>query len=478
MNKDQTYGSLTQQDDGRKERVGARCCNSPQKDTKLRTHLQSLNLKLGELKSIMDEFQEAVATTERHDSQQRKSSDYRRANRLEPGAADSILVYRLCSLFDFLQELYDFDDAGVFLCDAEGRDIETLALSSQSAGDESSGELGSQVRILWEKGDIVPAIGQEKRHILSTPEEGRFLVIPFRIMDGRDGFWVMYFRRNPAPGKESSKDMVLWTEIVSSCIESSCMMNLDDSPRGGDSDSVEREKVYTTTRMGRALTHEINNPLQVIMGRAQLLKMNRRKSSTPQTSEKILDAIESSAGKICSLVKNFSDYLHRQSTHIVDRGEVNLLHILKSDFPLIRYLLNSRRIKLETSLPGSLPSVFGNPGELEMAILSLIWELEGWLSSGGSISIKASAHDEYVRLDVHGEATEVPTENLDPACLVSCDRIGRACRAVEKSGGSLKLEDTSDQEVRFCMEFAVAPCEQSKGEPGHEDADAPNADRT
>ncbi len=468
MDLKQTYGGLNLPQD-QKDNRGAESGphHSHERETLLRSQFRSLNLKLDQMTSMVGELSQAMVEMEQKDSPEPDSKQTWASAPWEDEDKESVLIYRLCSLMDLLRETYGFGDAGVFLCDRRTGGIKNLAFSSQSSSDENLQEFQEQTRRMWESGDIHLAIREEKRHTVSVPEKGSFLIIPFKIMGTTDGFWVMNFRQNVFPENRSTADMVVWTEIIRSCIESLYVENITASPQGYKFGLLEKEKVYATTQLGRALTHEINNPLQVILGRTQLLRMNHKKSPS-SSNQKILEALENSATKISSLVKDFSDHLHRQSTEIGDREEVNVLHILNSDLALLAYLLNSRKVKLETDFEDKLPPVLGNPGDLEMAVLILIWELEGWLASGGTVRLRVRAEGEHVWLDLQGRATEKQVEPPDPDRLISGERVKTASGILERLGGRLEPNSGRGDEFGFRVKLVAASAIPRKPQPSPE----------
>lgn len=460
MNLDQTYGSLTLQDDEEAEVAGTESHSHPHpKRKELRAQLESLNSKLEELSSFMEEFSEATSACNPEDMAKPDPKEACGMTFPQGCMEDSMLTYRLCSLLDNLRGIYGFTDAGVFLCNSSSQGVESLALSVKSSREESAQEFEKQVKNLWEDGEIDSAINQKKRQIFSVPPGGSFVVVPFRVMDTRDGFWAMHFEKTSLPERKSTGELSFWTELLSLCIENSYWVKPVVIRRKGEADLLQKERLYTTTQLSRALMHEINNPLQVIVGRIQLLKMSEKKSSGVQKDGNVLDSIEANSGRICSLVKNFSDHLHRQSAKITGEGEVNLLHILNSDLALIKYLLNSQKITFETELEGKAPSVLGNPIELETAILGLIWELEDRLSSGGSITLRGATEDGFLRLDVHGTVKEGQKADLNPARMISANRLKMASGVLEKLGGSLSVDGSPEGDVNICIRLNALPME-------------------
>ncbi len=457
MNINQTCGSLTPRRRGRaKSKAKARQPNSDHPEAKLQKQLDSLSQRFNQLGLIVGQFSEAVTSSGQTDA---PGNDWPKPSppaAPESDLAEPLLTYRLCSLLDFLRDLYGFGDAGVFAGGKENGKLDTLASSPKPGHEESGAEFAGQIEAMWKSGNLDSVVKQNKREVLSLPETGRLVVMPFKFAEAGEGFWITQFDGDMVPGKKSFADMVLWTELISACVQNSYLTSPSSPRREDEPYHVDGERLYTTAQLCRALMHEINNPLQVILGRTQLLKMNQRRSSGPGADGKILGALETNANKICSLLKDFSDHLHRQFGQIPERGEVNLLHIVRSDLRLLRYLLGSDKIGLEATLDGKLPLVQGNPRDLEQAFLSLTWELRDRLPLGGSLRLEAFQQAGFVCLDVHCSGKDDLTGG-GPDCqeFNSSDRIGMASNILHRFGGSLEFEETSVAGTKLRLTFPI-----------------------
>ena len=375
------------------------------------------------------------------------------------------LTYQLSSLLDFLKQLYGFKDCGVFLLNYGNTDTEKIFLSTGSNGDETSQGLEDEVKALWRRGDIASAVTQKRRMILPAEKKGMILIIPFKILDQKDGFWVAHFKsagskfgQAISPEKGSSADMLFWIELMVSCIENSYLKKSSLSLQKDKSYHIETEKLFTMAELSRAMVHEINNSLQVILGRTQLLRMSEKKSPKTPSGVNILETIEGNANRICLILKDFSDHLHRHSDETTDAGEVNIQHILKSNLVLLKYILKSNRIKFELNLDDDLPTVYGNPGQLELAFLSLIWEIQDHLSSGGSICLQTSIEEKSLCLNIYSAGKEMHKDGCPEfADLKTNDRFKMVSKILERYHGDLKSEKLSDTEMKLSFRFHIVP---------------------
>jgi hypothetical protein len=459
MRSDQTSEDITLTDVPITRTTSEKKTSQPDKKRrKSQKLLDSLTSRVEELLRIKDDLQQTIVVSDADKQlggeKTTKTSVGERPD--EDTIVEPELNYRLSSLLDFLRQLHGFKDCGVFLLKEENAALETLVLSPGPTGYEDIQNFEDGVNERWRSGHIRQAIDEKKRVVLPTKDEGSFLVVPFKVLDEKDGFWVAHFRTSVPLEKKSCEELLSWTDLITSCVENYCLKQLFQSPQSEIGTHADSEKLFSTVQLTRAMVHETNNSLQVILGRSQLLKMDERKSSSASPKIKNLETIETSCNQACSVLKNFSDYLHRQFDEITDSGEVNLHHILKSNLVLIEYLLKSKQIKLNLDFGEDLPLVSGNPGELEQAFLVLFWEIKDLLASGGSVLLTMSAKKDMLHLVMSCKAKgHLEHEGTDFADLESRSRLKTVSKALTKHGGELNVEKPEDLQIRFELRFPI-----------------------
>ncbi|MCK4403945.1 MAG: hypothetical protein KAW02_02530 [candidate division Zixibacteria bacterium] len=416
--------------------------------------LLSLNYKLDELSRFNHPLSQMTNPFEKKelDGDRPSSGKFLQKIPSQDALTDPVLTYRVSWLLDFLRGLYGFEDCGIFLLDHGKGGLERLVLSSGFTE-----QFEDEMEALCRRGDIDCAVSQKRRIVLPAKKEGNFLIIPFKILDKKDGIWVVHFAQSILPDKKSSAELLFWGELFASCIESSHLIESSFSPHKEKSYHIETEKLFTTGELSKAVVHEINNSLQIIFGKTQVLKMNEKRSKKMPSGINNLETIQGNTNRIYSILKDFSDHLHRQFDETTETGEVNIQHILKSNLVLLKYILKSNRISWEADLDDDLPLVYGNPGELELAFLSLIWEIQDRLSSGGSIRLQASSEEDSLCLEVFCKAKEGQTdEHSDFGDLKTNGRFNMVSQILERYHGNFKFEKLADEEMKFSLGFILA----------------------
>jgi hypothetical protein len=434
--------------------------------TQLAELLFSINHKLDQLTSANQDLSRMMDSS----TETGRPSDDSSAgpmSQMDASGEESVepeLAYRLSSLVDFLAQRYQLEQCAVFLVRGQDAAPEKLVSSDSPAGDGASNELDDEIETLHESGEVARAIGEKRRLISPTRGGGSLIIAPFKILGQEDGFWAARFGEGSSSEQVYSMDLPFFTELISACIENSRLKGASpgSSTLSGPGPSahaekpreLEAERLFTTAEISRAVVHEINNSLQVILGRTQLLLINERKAKKTSSNRQVLEAIETNANRVCSVLKDFSDHLHRQSGRCSGEGEVNARRILESNLPFLQYILKKERIGLEFDIGEGLPSVYWDPGEFESVLLTLIWVLRDQLRSEGSIRLQASPGEKGLWVSISCSSKETgPDALLDLSEMESNPRFRLASRILSKYQGELKSEESGEGEVRLSLTF-------------------------
>ena len=179
-----------------------------------------------------------------------------------------------------------------------------------------------------------------------------------------------------------------------------------------------------------ALSHDLNNVLQVIMGNLELLK--RRGELVPEIVEAALQATRTAA--------NLADRvgaISRLRRHEARSMDVNRL--LAELAPLVERTVGDA-IRVEMKLAWTLPNVFADPQALQLALLELAANARSAMPAGGRFSIATTrAGDEFVRIDVADTGCGMPPTNAEPTGLGL--QIVRQCMALARGRAEFNSTD-------------------------------------
>ncbi len=136
----------------------------------------------------------------------------------------------------------------------------------------------------------------------------------------------------------------------------------------------ERLNSYNSSRLASladlsgAIAHELNNPLAILVGKMELLKIkvNSKDLSKDQIlSELVL--IERTIERVCQIVKTMTDLVSSENYQV----QFNLVDIIEQSISFTKKLSPGVEINLENLTNSEIP-ISGNPSQLNQAILNLL----------------------------------------------------------------------------------------------------------
>ena len=432
--------------------------SSEKRGKELRDLILSLNHKLDELAQLNERYLQTMDVAEKNSLDSDIPGFDRSSLRLHPPETleEPVLVYRLSSLLELLRPKLSFQNWAVFLLLENNTDIKKVASSFESTGDKFSEDFENEIKAQWESGQVSLVLKQKKRMMLPA-KTGNLLIIPFNVLGKLNGFWAVQIEKDYSLETKSSADWLLGAELVSTCFENSYLNKSLLSRVEEKSQLLEKEKLFSVVQLSRAMVHEINNYLQIILGRIQIARMSQNKFPESTSHVQIWETIERNADRVCVTLKNFSDFLHRQSDELAHKTEVNLQHILENNMNLLKYILKTNQIELEQKIDEGLPVVGGDPGEVEQAYLSLIWMISDYLTSGGNIRLQASKEKESLCLNVYWANKNGEKDKYsDSAEFQNKARFRLVSQILEKYHGGVELEGQKGAERKFILRFPIA----------------------
>ncbi len=431
-----------------------------ERKTELNELILSLNCKLDELALVNNRLFELIGSCRGSELGGDEPTPSPSSQTTTPPdvLTEPVLIYRLSSLLDLLRQWYDFEYCGVFLLNYRNAGLDKLVSSAAPPKEGNLQEFEDEIKQRWSRGDFVNAVSQQKRTVLPTEKKDSLLVIPFKILNEKEGLWVARLKGTSLQENKLFSELPFWVELISFCIENSHLKAFSLSPPQEKTYPIETERLLTTAEISRAAVHEMNNHLQVILGRTQLLRINEKKNKKTPPKNSVLETIEKNINQVCSTLKDFSDHLRRQFSMTTERGEVNLRRLLESNFGFLKYILKSKKMELKLKLEDELPSVYGNPGEIELALLSLILGLRDELPSGGSIRLQAAKSEDLLCLRVCCVSEETKGGKLSKSEDLNANhRLGMVSRILSGQNGELRIEKFGEDEIILSLRFPIIP---------------------
>jgi putative nucleotidyltransferase with HDIG domain len=163
--------------------------------------------------------------------------------------------------------------------------------------------------------------------------------------------------------------------------------------------------------MAAGAAHELNNPLSVISGRAQLLN----ETETELGKKQLLKQIQENAGKISRIIEELMSFARPQEPRPV---ETNVKQILDEAVQLTSQKTGVEHINVQIEVAEDIKSVFVDSAQIVSAIANVFSNaIESYTGSLGPVKVTAIAAESgnFVKLQISDLGCGMDAETLEKA---------------------------------------------------------------
>ncbi len=238
--------------------------------------------------------------------------------------------------------------------------------------------------------------------------------------------------------------------------------------------ALEREarRAETLTSLSSAaagIAHDLNNPLSVVLSRAELLMGTPKEALTPETVQEDLNVIHRQAQRASRIVSGFLE-LSRHGPKL--SASVNLNDLVDKALLLMGDQMRKTGIAVTLALDSNLPAVTGDAVGLERVLINLLSNAREAMPGGGSIMIESGPMPErpgWLRLSVADNGPGIDSEALGKIFeLLYTTKPGGtglglwlSRRIVHEHKGKLEVRSELGKGTTFTLVFPAA--EESTG---------------
>jgi signal transduction histidine kinase len=166
---------------------------------------------------------------------------------------------------------------------------------------------------------------------------------------------------------------------------------------------LQSERLAATGKLAAGLSHEINNPISIILNRIDCMKMEADENSLPQSIRDDLDVIYSYAAKVSSIVQ---DLLVFSRYYSVNPRVLSVKDVVERVREMLTEELKAARCRVVIDSYNSAGEVIGDPDRLEQVFYNLIKNAIDAMPGGGGINVRIEKSEErpgFVRISVSDE---------------------------------------------------------------------------
>ena len=309
--------------------------------------------------------------------------------------------------------------------------------------------------------------------------EGKMLILPFDWLQVLEGCLVVDMRR-------TSKTLEKWvagpikefTEYAGASLERAWlyddlqrrMNELDKAHQQAESfqnQMSNAEQLAAVGSMAAGVAHEINNPLAIIRGQAQLLMM-REVDGDRKNRLRIIDEQSNRISKVLTELMGIA------RPHRPRMGKVNVRDLIERLAAMFHHRFMSRRIEIEQEFSAQLPNIEADPDSLQQVLLNLIINADHAMEKDGRLALRAreAYGGKAVVIEIedsgHGIARENLTRIFDPFFTTKERGKGTGLglfttmTIIRNMSGEIQVRSELQHGTCFTI---ILPCEQKHSSP-------------
>jgi len=171
---------------------------------------------------------------------------------------------------------------------------------------------------------------------------------------------------------------------------------------------IHSERLSAVGQLVAGIAHELNNPLQAVMGTAELLA---RAETRPSVREE-LERVRIGGERAAKIVRNLLAFARRSS---LERSVEDLNEIVRSTLALRPVGLEASKVRVLETYSAELPLVVVSREEIRQVVLNLVVNAEHAIRSTaplGTIRVRTGQTDSSVFVEVADDGPGVPAASV------------------------------------------------------------------
>lgn len=204
-------------------------------------------------------------------------------------------------------------------------------------------------------------------------------------------------------------------------------------------------KLATVGELAGGIAHEINNPLQIIMGNIQVARMGHK-------VEESLKVVETQAMRIANIVRGLLNMARQNDETNSEYVEINSL--IMNTLNLVRGQIEKRNIDIQLDLGKKLPVIKCSSIYFQQVLLNFLLHSKKQIGKNGTLHIKSYLDkNDWVNIDINDTGVAVPPEYIQKVMDPFSDlensgelNLGLtvSVQMIRDLGGVVKIESGND----------------------------------
>ncbi len=265
-------------------------------------------------------------------------------------------------------------------------------------------------------------------------------------------------------------DQVVWARLVASLVQDAegtpeyAIVMVEDitEQKKAQKAMIQSERMIVMGQLSASLAHEINNPLQTVIGCLGLA----RETFTEASDEEVVQYVELAheelqrATRIVARLRNLGQPMDSE-----DRQPTNVNDLVERVLKLSRKKCKNNHIEVEKDLAQDLPEVIAIPDRLQQVLLNLVLNAVDVMSEDGHLQIKTAYDDQdddlciTFRDDGPGIPPDVKPHIFEPFYSTKSEGMGLGLfvshNIVKQLQGRIEVESQVGKGAKFTVRLPV-----------------------
>jgi signal transduction histidine kinase/CheY-like chemotaxis protein len=226
------------------------------------------------------------------------------------------------------------------------------------------------------------------------------------------------------------------------------------------------QRLSSIGTLAASIAHRLNTPLTTVIGFAELILSREDVPDEPRSD---LEAIVRQAQQAASAVRDLLSYAHLENK---GRTQIDINQIIRQLTCLHKRALSASNLDISLDLEDPLPSLLGDTCQIEQVLFNLInnaSQASAAVNRTGQLWIRTRrlSGEDLVRISVRDDGPGIPAEIqphiFEPFFTTKAPGEGTGLglsisrEIVERHGGRIWLDSTTDQGATFLIELPVTP---------------------
>ena len=165
------------------------------------------------------------------------------------------------------------------------------------------------------------------------------------------------------------------------------------------------ERLAELGTLASGMAHEIGTPMNVILGRAELLM----RKTTDERAKRGLETIVTQVERITKIMNQLLSFARKRP---VERRALDLGPVIKDMVDVVQGRIKQHQIQTEIHIAPRLPEVFADSDQMSQVLLNLVLNACQAMPNGGTLRIDLRSRHNHVALTVADTGCGIPKENV------------------------------------------------------------------